>query len=81
MTVPPITGDIQLQPDGSVEGWVWSPDLPGQRLVAEILVEDVRIGAMVSAMLAATWSPRASAMATTVSASDCRRAPSRMMAR
>lgn len=50
MTVPPITGDIQLQPDGSVEGWVWSPDLPGQRLVAEILVEDVRVGAMVSAM-------------------------------
>ena len=50
MTLPAISGDLQLQPDGSVEGWVWSRDLPEQRLVAEILVEDVRVGAIRSAM-------------------------------
>jgi hypothetical protein len=45
-----VVGDLHLLADGTVEGWVWSPDQPDQRLVAEILVDDVRVGAIVSAM-------------------------------
>ncbi len=47
---PHVSGDLQLHPDGSVEGWVWSRDLPEERLVAEILVNGVRVGAIRSAM-------------------------------
>ena len=44
-----VAGDLRLLSDGTAEGWVWSPDLPGQRLVAEILVNDVSVAAIVSA--------------------------------
>ena len=43
-----VTGDLQLMPDGAVEGWVWSRDLPGEQLVAEVLVDDAQVGTIVS---------------------------------
>jgi len=49
MTSHRVTGDLELKPDGSVEGWVWSSDRPDQRLVAEILVDDVCVGAVAAA--------------------------------
>jgi hypothetical protein len=41
-----VTGDLELTPDGIVEGWVWSCDRPDDGLVAEILVDDVCVGAV-----------------------------------
>jgi hypothetical protein len=48
MTGHAVTGDLQLMPDGSLEGWVWSRDRPDQRLVAELDINDVPVGAIVA---------------------------------
>jgi len=45
MTPYGLAGDLELRPDGSVDGWVWSPDRPEERLVAEVLVDGVCVGA------------------------------------
>lgn len=44
-----VAGDLHLTGDGGIEGWVWSRDVPDQRLIAEILIDDRRIGATVAA--------------------------------
>jgi hypothetical protein len=44
-----VAGDLHLTGEGGVEGWVWSRERPDQRLIAEILVDDTRIGATVAA--------------------------------
>jgi len=41
-----VAGDLELKPDGTVEGWVWSCDRPDDGLVAEILVDGVCVGAV-----------------------------------
>jgi hypothetical protein len=41
-----VTGDLELKPGDTVEGWVWSRDRPDQRLVAEVLVDGVCVGAV-----------------------------------
>jgi hypothetical protein len=50
MTTSAITGDLQLLPDGTLEGWVWSRDRPDQALIAEVVVDDVRVGEVVASL-------------------------------
>jgi hypothetical protein len=49
MTLYRVAGDLELKPDGTIEGWVWSCDRPDERLVAEVLVDGVRVGAVAAA--------------------------------
>ncbi len=49
MTLYRVAGDLELKPDGTVEGWVWSADRPDERLVAEVLVDGVCVGAVAAA--------------------------------
>jgi hypothetical protein len=45
MTPHDVTGDVELRPDGSVEGWAWSRDRPDRQPIVEVLVDGVCVGA------------------------------------
>lgn len=45
-----VAGDLQVLPDGTVEGWLWSRERPDQRLIAEVLVDDASVGVVVAAI-------------------------------
>jgi hypothetical protein len=50
MARPILLGDLYQRADGGFDGWCWSPDRPGDKLIVELLVNDMVATSMKAAI-------------------------------